>query len=218
MKILFENWRKYLSESSPAVQQMRDRIAKHQGKQPSKAKSGEEVAKELGYEVKNKKYDIVTFDFDDTLTITRPDEDWGIVEVGPNDKIISAMRGFISKGAKVYIVTSRYPDRLGYSVEGAPERSTPEQYVEKYGLNLAADPIYTSGKLKAETLTQLGSKLHFDDDIEELQACEEAGIETIKVDVPHWNDINEQYDLFINKKLNERQFIKRAIRYIYRDD
>ena len=54
MKLLFENWRKYLSETSPVAQQMKDRIAKHQGKEPSRAKSGEEIAKELGYEVKNK--------------------------------------------------------------------------------------------------------------------------------------------------------------------
>ena len=163
---------------------------------------------------------IVTFDFDDTLTLTRPDEDWGLVEVGPNMDTINTMKEFISQGAQVYIVTSRLESRPPSSVDGAPPRSTPEQYVEKFNLQLSADPIYTNGQLKVNTLIEIGSKLHFDDDPEEIMACEEAGIKTQKVPVPYWDDIgiNEQYDLFINNKLNERQFIKRAIRHIYKDD
>lgn len=165
----------------------------------------------------NNQYDVVTFDFDDTLTITRPDEDWGVVEVGPNTEIIEIMKNFINQGAKVYIVTSRFPgkfQRMG------PARAEPEQYVEQFGLQLASDPIYTSGELKVKTLLSLGSRLHFDDDPEEISACEEAGIKTTKVNVPHWEEVglNEQYDLFIKGRLDERQFIKRAIRYLYRDD
>ena len=180
MKLLFENWRKYLSEGNNMI---------------------------------------VTFDFDDTLTITRPDEDWGVVEVGPNMETINNMKEFIASGAQVYIVTSRFKSSSAQAYEG-PQRSTPEQYVEEFGLQLAADPIYTNGKLKAQTLLGLGSQLHFDDDPEELDACEEVGIKTKKIAVPYWDvaGINEQYDLFIKGKLDERQFIKKAIRYLYKDE
>tara|TARA_Y100001963_G_C6792869_1_gene456694 strand:- start:490 stop:1041 length:552 start_codon:yes stop_codon:yes gene_type:complete len=165
---------------------------------------------------------VVTFDFDDTLTITKPDEDWGVVEVGPNMEMINLMKDFISSGVKVYIVTSRFPSRgIGDSlVPPELQRSTPEEYVEKYQLDIERAPIYTSGELKAKTLHGLGSELHFDDDPEEIQECERHGIKTHKVPVPHWESvgINEQYDMFINNTLTERQFIKKAIRYLFRDD
>ena len=98
--------------------------------------------------------DVVTFDFDDTLTITKPDDDWGVVEVGPNEEIIDIMKEFIKKGTKVYIVTSRVKSRGAGVPFGPPEarRSTPEEYVEKYQLDIEAAPIYTNGELKARTL------------------------------------------------------------------
>ena len=47
--------------------------------------------------------------------------------------------------------------------------------LNKFNLQLSADPIYTNGQLKVNTLIEIGSKLHFDDDPEEIMACEEAG-------------------------------------------
>ena len=176
MKLLFENWKKYLNEGT--------------------------------------QYDVVTFDFDDTLTITRPDDDYGVVEVGPNDEMITTLKSYVDRGIEVYIVTSR--------LEGSsnPDRSTPEQYVSLFNLKLAGPPIYTNGELKAKTLVKLGSELHYDDDIEEIMACKDAGIKTFKVPVPYWEavGIDEQYDMFINKVLNERQFIKKALRYLFKDE
>ena len=49
MQKLFENWRSYLNEVNPAAQEMRDRIAAHQGVKPTPARSGQEVSDELGY-------------------------------------------------------------------------------------------------------------------------------------------------------------------------
>tara|TARA_R110000765_G_scaffold210043_1_gene315222 strand:+ start:12 stop:503 length:492 start_codon:yes stop_codon:yes gene_type:complete len=54
MKILFENWRNFrneaLNEANPAAQEMRDRIAAHQGVESSPARSGSEIATALGYD------------------------------------------------------------------------------------------------------------------------------------------------------------------------
>tara|TARA_R110000824_G_scaffold34918_7_gene110217 strand:+ start:1614 stop:2042 length:429 start_codon:yes stop_codon:yes gene_type:complete len=47
MKNLFENWRQYLNEVNPAAQEMRDRIAAHQGVEPTPARSGQDIANEL---------------------------------------------------------------------------------------------------------------------------------------------------------------------------
>lgn len=49
MQKLFENWRSYLNEVNPAAQEMRDRIASHQGKQPRLARDPKQIAAELGY-------------------------------------------------------------------------------------------------------------------------------------------------------------------------
>ena len=46
MNKLFENWRSYLSEANPATQEMRDRIATHQGVEPTAGRSGREIADE----------------------------------------------------------------------------------------------------------------------------------------------------------------------------
>ena len=49
MQKLFENWRKHLKEADDAAQEMRNRIAAHQGVEPTPARSGQEIANELGY-------------------------------------------------------------------------------------------------------------------------------------------------------------------------
>jgi hypothetical protein len=46
MNKLFENWRNFrneaLNEANPAAQEMRDRIAAHQGVEPRQARTGQE--------------------------------------------------------------------------------------------------------------------------------------------------------------------------------
>jgi hypothetical protein len=46
MKLLFENWRKYLNEASPAADEMRRRIAAYQGVEATPAQSGYDIAME----------------------------------------------------------------------------------------------------------------------------------------------------------------------------
>ena len=41
---------------------------------------------------------VYTFDFDNTIMMTRPDDDWGEVVDGPNDKIIKLMRKYKKNG------------------------------------------------------------------------------------------------------------------------
>jgi hypothetical protein len=49
MKLLFENWRKYLNEVNSAAQDMIDDIARHKGIKPRQARDPHEIAAELGY-------------------------------------------------------------------------------------------------------------------------------------------------------------------------
>jgi len=49
MKLLFENWRKYLNEVNPAAQDMIDDIARHKEIKPRQARDPHEIAAELGY-------------------------------------------------------------------------------------------------------------------------------------------------------------------------
>ena len=49
MKLLFENWRQYLTEVNSAAQDMIDDIARHKGIKPRQARDPHEIAAELGY-------------------------------------------------------------------------------------------------------------------------------------------------------------------------
>ena len=49
MKLLLENWRKYLNEVNPAAQDMIDDIARHKKIKPRQARDPKQIAAELGY-------------------------------------------------------------------------------------------------------------------------------------------------------------------------
>jgi hypothetical protein len=122
---------------------------------------------------------IVSFDFDDTLTYAPYDpkkEDF--VYQGPHEDMIDKIRYYIENPeVTVYVVTSRIksdsPDPYGdISVE---------EFLDKHDLKV--DGIYyTNGKLKAETLKELGVTLHHDDDSEENVAANALGIQTVASD------------------------------------
>ena len=100
---------------------------------------------------------LVTFDFDDTLTMPRWDEEEELWMGGtePNKKTISAMKKFASKGYEVKIVTSRHGT--------SDHKRAIATFARKYGLPIK-DIIFTNGKWKADTLDKIGSILHYDDD------------------------------------------------------
>ena len=117
---------------------------------------------------------LVTFDFDDTLTMPRWDEEEELWMGGtePNKKTISAMKKFASNGYEVKIVTSRH---------GTGEhKKMVANFAKKHNLPVK-DIIFTNGKWKADTLERIGSVLHYDDDTYEISRIKSKGIKTIQV-------------------------------------
>jgi hypothetical protein len=108
---------------------------------------------------------VVTFDFDDTLLWKRyeRDEDGEIVEVvvdGPNPEGLALLKRAISDGHEVHIVTTRF-ERM---------RNDTTEWLMKWGvLGGIAGIHFTNGQLKRDTLASLVSRVHHDDDEEELE-------------------------------------------------
>ena len=120
---------------------------------------------------------IVTFDFDDTLTLPHYDEEEELWTSGlePNKKTISAMKKFASKGYEVKIVTSRHGT--------GKHKKDVATFAKKYSLPVK-DIIFTNGKDKVNTLLRIGSALHYDDDTEEISRIKSKGIKVIHIKHP----------------------------------
>ena len=108
---------------------------------------------------------VITFDFDDTLLWKRyeRDEDGEIVEVvvdGPNPEGLALLKHAISDGHEVHIVTTRYEKMRDDTI----------WWLSKWGVLDGIAKIHlTNGQLKRDTLARIGSRLHHDDDEEELE-------------------------------------------------
>ena len=111
---------------------------------------------------------VITFDFDNTIAMSHMDFSSGDVEYifdGYNEPIINLLKNYINDGHDVHIVTSRTEEK-----EGMFPDDTVEIHLNKLGLSnyFLPDKVhYTNGALKAQKLKELGSVLHYDDDIEE---------------------------------------------------
>ncbi len=111
---------------------------------------------------------VVTFDFDNTIAMSHMDLSSGDVKYifdGYNKPIISLIRQYINDNYDVHIVTSRFE---------AKEGTFPDDTVKKHLDKLSLSPYfwpdkvhYTNGTLKGQKLKELGSTLHYDDDMEE---------------------------------------------------
>jgi len=111
---------------------------------------------------------IITFDFDNTMAMGYMDTSGE----GPNPvfqeynyEIIDEIERNIEEGNEVYIVTARQKDLEQYF----PEVSIPF-HLKRLGLDEYFLPdrlFYTDGKSKYPILLELGSEIHYDDDIEE---------------------------------------------------
>lgn len=124
---------------------------------------------------------IVSFDFDDTLLQTLPDEDWGLVEGGPNEPVLALLRAHAAAGDTVIVVTSRMEAH-----EARTGRTAVADFVREHALPVAA-VHFTNGRPKAPTLVALGVDKHFDDDPEELAPLAAAGVEGVLVPLhPAW--------------------------------
>ncbi len=110
----------------------------------------------------------ITFDFDNTIAMSHMDlksKDVKYVFDGYNNKVIQLIQNYISKGEDVHIVTSRFEDK-----EGMFPDDTVEKHLEKLALSAYFWPDkvhYTNGAGKREKLEELGSTLHYDDDMQE---------------------------------------------------
>ena len=120
---------------------------------------------------------IVTFDFDDTLTLPHYDEEEELWTSGlePNKKTISALKKFASNGYEVKIVTSRHGT--------GKHKKDVAMFTKKHNLPVKGI-IFTNGKYKADTLERIGSVLHYDDDTEEISRIKSKGIKVIHIKHP----------------------------------
>ena len=130
--------------------------------------------------IKDKKMNI-SFDWDNTISMSYMDEDSEepkFIHQGYNQEFIDKMINYIKEGNEVWIVTSRDRELEDHFPE---ERIT--YHLRTLGIINYFPPeriIYTNRELKAPTLLHLGIDLHHDDDLEEIIACKEAGIECIR--------------------------------------
>ena len=136
---------------------------------------------------KDKRIEIVTVDFDDTLKMTE--------DGNPNPIVIRKINKLRNKVDKIYIVTSRrnsWDNKLEIN-----------EFIDEN--NLQIDGIYlTNYADKWYTLEKLGSDLHFDDDEEEWRTIEEnlPNIKLMKVDYKT-GKIQKDLDEIIKKSGDE---------------
>lgn len=107
---------------------------------------------------------IISFDFDDTLLLTAPDEEVGLVEIGPNPVMIRCLLEHARAGDTVIIVTSRHEKHE----RNCPfPRTAVADFVKEHELPVSG-VFFTNGRDKASLLVSLGVAQHFDDDPFEL--------------------------------------------------
>ena len=130
--------------------------------------------------MKNRK---ISFDWDNTIAMSYmidsdDDSDLPIYHFQEyNQTFIEKIKELHSKGAELYIVTSRKRSLEDYY----PEESVP-YHIQLLNLGHIFPPTrvhYTEGDLKAKTLRQLGIDLHHDDSMEEILECQRYGIEVL---------------------------------------
>lgn len=111
---------------------------------------------------------IVSFDFDDTLYF----EDRKQKE---NKKLIKLIKKYHKKGLEVIIVTARskYYDKVIGEISVI-------DFVKSHKIPITKI-YFTNGKLKGPILKKIGSILHFDNDLDEVESCKKANIKVIKI-------------------------------------
>jgi len=122
---------------------------------------------------------VVTFDFDDTLSLSHwgeEEDDW--VHDGPNPIMINKLKKFIADpSTTVYIVTSRFEEYEPKALENSYQKAV-QEFLDDQGLNI--DGIYfTNGQSKINKLLELGSTMHHDDDPGDIIDAKANDIEAI---------------------------------------
>ncbi len=91
---------------------------------------------------------------------------------GYNNDIVDKIRDHIRLGDDVFIVTSRIKSKEGLF----PEDTIPK-HLERLGLHgyfLPNRLYYTDSQPKLQVLRQIGSQLHWDDDVKEMISLKNA--------------------------------------------
>ena len=115
---------------------------------------------------------VITFDFDNTIAMSHMVDDNDSVKYvfdGYNETIINKIKKHIANDDEVFIVTSRFEDK-----EGMFPEDTVKKHLEKLSLSYFFWPnrvYYTNGNLKQQKLVELGTTIHYDDDMEEHVAA-----------------------------------------------
>jgi hypothetical protein len=133
---------------------------------------------------------VITFDFDDTLRLTKllRDEDGDITgEIDYTDDknpvVFPEFEAALDRGDTVYVVTSR-KEKTRTEVENWLRDKLiirdKEGKVLMDRFALLAGIRFTGGQLKRDTLLSLGSQLHYDDDEEEGKALKSTPIRWVR--------------------------------------
>tara|TARA_Y100000592_G_C5407970_1_gene286629 strand:+ start:760 stop:1104 length:345 start_codon:yes stop_codon:yes gene_type:complete len=111
---------------------------------------------------------IISFDFDETLYFEDKDQK-------QNKKLIELIKKYYRKGFETIIVTARskYYDK-------AISKISVIDFVKLHKIPITKI-YFTNGKLKGPILKKIGSKLHFDNDLEEIESCKKSNIKVIKI-------------------------------------
>jgi len=135
---------------------------------------------------------VITFDFDDTLTETQWDNDDECFKfIGPNKMMLATLRKHLRQGDKVHIVTSRHGPEM--TAEGVVHNNGQPGIVEFLLEHLVDSDrrkiagIHFTAGLKTGKLIELGSDRHFDDDFCELEALP-SGCVGVRVKTLHGLD------------------------------
>jgi 8-oxo-dGTP pyrophosphatase MutT (NUDIX family) len=131
----------------------------------------------------------ITFDFDNTIVMSHMDdssEEVKFVFQEYNQQIIDLIEEHIQNQDSVFIVTSRIETK---------ESMFPEDTIPKHleRLNLAGYFVpnrlyYTNSEPKLNTLRQLGSEMHYDDDVEEINLLKKSGM-NVKSSLDFYPDV-----------------------------
>lgn len=114
---------------------------------------------------------MITFDFDETLTMPTWNARYELLEPSenPNHAAIDKLLKYRQQGEELAIVTTRWRDEEIL------------EFIHRYRLPVSKVCL-TEGELKYSTLHKLGCKLHFDDSEEEAVANLKHNIPTVLVD------------------------------------
>ena len=134
---------------------------------------------------------LVTFDFDNTLTISRWDEEEEtFTHVGPNLVMLQCLKAHLAMGNEVMIVTSRHEKNEDNPPSTFNDSPRVRQFLEEQGILQSISSIhFTNGDWKGPLLEALESSRHHDDDEEELSRLP-AGCEGIFVG-NGWQNLKE---------------------------